>query len=371
MGWRPSRRHWKRDECRPAAVRRDEMNIQLIHKVVIAGLLCLLVYWDYRIIDILFEPLAWAAILTTVFYPVHRRLAQRIRSKNLSAAISLLVVVFLVIAPSLLIATVFVQEGRELAGSVPRGRLVNIAQSASNWVSSTLGVPQVELEDKIRETAEILAGALARASANLLGDLVRFVFNFFLAIVAIFYLLRDGPALIGFMRDTSPFDEESTELIISGVASSVTTSFQSNLVTALAQGTLAGIIFWVLGVPSAVFWGVASGVLGFLPLIAPALVWIGAAIYLFVGGMIVQGVLMLLLGNFIISGVDNIIRPAFIAGKSKTHTLVVVFSLFGGILLFGFLGLIIGPLLGAVTMGVLDGYHRSVLQSRSTDSAHS
>ena len=75
---------------------------------------------------------------------------------------------------------------------------------------------------------------------------MRFFFEFFIAVVAVFYLLRDGPALIGFMRDTSPFDEESTELIISGVASSVTTSFQSNVVTALAQGTLAGIIFWVL-----------------------------------------------------------------------------------------------------------------------------
>ena len=79
---------------------------------------------------------------------------------------------------------------------------------------------------------------------------------------------------------------------------------------------------------------------------------------------------MLILGNFIVSGADNIIRPAFIAGKSKTHTLVVLISLFGGILVFGFLGLILGPLLGAVTMGVLDGYHSSVLQSRSTVPVH-
>ena len=346
------------------------MNLQLIHKVVIAGLLCLLIYWDYRILDTLFVPLAWAAILVTVFYPVHRRVAQRIRSKNMSAALSLVVVVFLVIAPALLVATVCVREGLELARNVHQGQVVNSAQSAFNSVSSRLGIQPVELEERVREIAQSLGRALARASGALLGDLVRFFFEFFIAVVAVFYLLRDGPALIGFMRDTSPFDEESTELIISGVASSVTTSFQSNLVTALAQGTLAGIIFWVLGVPAAVFWAVVTGVLAFLPLIAPALVWIGAAIYLFVEGEIVRGILMLILGNFIVSGVDNIIRPAFIAGKSKTHTLVVLISLFGGILVFGFLGLILGPLLGAVTMGVLDGYHSSVLQSRSTVPVH-
>jgi len=204
-----------------------------------------------------------------------------------------------------------------------------------------------------------------RALARAVGNLAQLSFNLLVTGVGVFYLLRDGPEIVGFLKDTSPLEPETTERLIDEVSSMVTASVQSNVITACAQGFCATLVFWILGLPGPIFWGVVSGILAFLPIIAPALVWGGAAIYLLVGGQIVKGIAMLVLGTFLISGVDNVIRPAVIAGRAKMNGFVALISLFGGIFFFGFLGIVLGPLLAAVTTGLLKSYRESALQAQA------
>ncbi len=130
----------------------------------------------------------------------------------------------------------------------------------------------------------------------------------------------------------------------------VNVTIGSILVVAVAQGICATLSFWILDLPSPVFWGVVVGVVAIVPLIGAWVVWIPAAA-------------MLAMGAILISGVDNVIRPMFVAERSNLNGLLVVISILGGIHVFGFLGIILGPLIAALTVGMLEGYRESLEQA--------
>jgi predicted PurR-regulated permease PerM len=119
---------------------------------------------------------------------------------------------------------------------------------------------------------------------------------------------------------------------------------------------LLGLIFWLLGLTAPVFWGVVTGVIAFLPLLGAAPSWLVAAVVLFIQGEIWRGIAMLVLGTFVISLADNVVRPLFVTKRSQLTVLVVLISLLGGLIAFGFLGVVLGPLLAALTLGLLAGY---------------
>jgi predicted PurR-regulated permease PerM len=145
---------------------------------------------------------------------------------------------------------------------------------------------------------------------------------------------------------------EVTELI------SVTIS--SGLVVAMVQGLLGGFVFWIVGLPSPIFWGVITAFLAFLPLVGPWLVWVPAGVGLLVQGQTGRGVALLCLGLVLVSGADNVLRPVLIAGRSQLNGLLVFVGILGGIQAFGFLGVVLGPLIMATVVGMLKGYRESL-----------
>jgi predicted PurR-regulated permease PerM len=129
-----------------------------------------------------------------------------------------------------------------------------------------------------------------------------------------------------------------------------------NLATALVQGAISGLIFFFLGLPSPVLWGALTALLSLVPMVGTALVWAPWSIYLFAIGSPVKAVIFLVLQILIVGGVDNVLRPMLIEGKVKMHTLLVFFSILGGISYFGILGMFFGPLLFAIAMTLLEFY---------------
>lgn len=341
------------------------MTLPAIQKTMVAFLIVLIIYLDYRILELFLSPLAWAAILAILFYPLHRRIVTWTGKPSRAALLSLVLVILLLVPPVIAVGAAGIREGVRLFETIHQANIVSKAQEGMNWISERLPIPAVKVEEKLKEVAETAGTTLARWSARAVGNLAQLSFNLFVMGVGVFYLLRDGPEIVGFLKDTSPLEPETTERIIDEVSSLVTASVQSNVITAFAQGLCATLVFWILGLPGTIFWGVVSGILAFLPLIMPALIWGGAAIYLLVDGQILKAIAMLFLGTFLISGVDNVIRPAVIAGRAKMNGFVALISLFGGIFYFGFLGIVLGPLLATVTTGLLKSYRESALQAQA------
>jgi predicted PurR-regulated permease PerM len=173
----------------------------------------------------------------------------------------------------------------------------------------------------------------------------------------LFFLLRDASAFDRTLRRLMPFGPEQNDRFLEVATALVSASVTSSLVIAAVQGALAGITFALLGVQGAVLWGVMTTILAFVPLVGAALVWAPIAVWLAVTGQLVKGIILALVGLLVLSNVDNVVRPLLLVGKSKMSTLVLIISLMGGVSAFGFIGIVVGPLVAVLLTAILDSYY--------------
>ena len=338
------------------------MKLRTVQLILTAVLVSIIAYFDYRIAESFLSPLISAAILVIFFYPIHKRIARKIRRRGLAALMSLAITMAAVVIPVAVVGAACIRQGRNLLRQIPSGEVGPKLQSLADRAAARLSISAPEVKSRLSDVARRAAEFLARRSAAAVGGFAQTLINTFVMVVALFYFFRDGPEIVAYLREIFPLGAEKGHRLFQEVSDMVTAALMSNIVTALAQGALAGLVFWNLRVPAPVFWAVVTGVFAFLPVIGPSMIWLGAAVVLFVQGEIWRGVAMLVLGNFGISGVDNFTRPALISSKSQLNGLVAFISVFGGVYVFGFLGLVLGPLLAAISIGILKGYREAVRQ---------
>jgi predicted PurR-regulated permease PerM len=189
------------------------------------------------------------------------------------------------------------------------------------------------------------AGAVVADVLSTLGALVIMLF-------ALFFLLRDGHALGRQVRELLPLPERERDRMIVETRDLVISSVGAGLAVAIAQGTIGGVAFAILGIKAPVIWGVVMAMTSLIPVVGAALVWLPTALWLLLVGEVARGVVLLLIGGVGISLVDNILRPLLLSGRTSASGLVVFLGLLGGVSAFGFVGLVLGPVV-LVTAGSL------------------
>jgi len=265
----------------------------------------------------------------------------------------------LLVAPVVWLVPAFVGEALSTIRSLPSEELLPRVRSLLDQLEQ-LPVPLPDFEQLLREASQKAGTFLAQQSARIAGNLALFVFDLVVMILAMFYLFRDGPEVVGLVRDISPLGGEHRDRMMQEVVELISVTLSSGMIVAGVQGALGGLVFLLLDMPSAVFWGVIIALLAFLPVVGPWLVWGPAAIGLIFGGSSGRGIALLVLGFLVVSGADNILRPMLIAGRSQLNGLLVFVSVLGGINAFGFLGVVMGPLVVATAVGLLRGYRESL-----------
>jgi len=181
------------------------------------------------------------------------------------------------------------------------------------------------------------------------------VLDLVVALFATFFLLRDSDAIMRVVRQLLPLDDDGREQLIARTRDLIVAGVVSSVVVAVLQGVLGGVAFALVGIRAPVFWGVAMGFACLLPLGA-WIVWLPAAITLAVSGELVRAAVLATLGFIVVSGVDNVARPMLLSGRAHINGLVIFISLLGGIAVFGLLGLVLGPVLVATALGLLDAH---------------
>jgi predicted PurR-regulated permease PerM len=318
-----------------------------------------------------FAPLVWAAILALTFAPLTTWLASRLRGSRAAAAV---VLVLLVVAVVLLPAFYFgstaarqtnaaydrVQEmaaSGELATLVDRARESRIGQV---WLRVTS-----PLADKIHlDPASVIVTAtnwLSQQAADLATALaknaLRTVVSFSLMLVALFFFFRDGERMTSGIAELVPMAPDHKAEVLGRLYTTLTAVVQSMVVTAVAQGTLAGVGYWLItDIPFVLFLAGLTALGSFLPLAGPALVWGGVAAYLAVTGERGQAIGIALWGFFLVSMVDNLIKPVFIGGQARLPTFLLLFALLGGVSVYGFLGVFLAPVILALLLSFVDIY---------------
>ncbi len=327
--------------------------------VLFYGMILLLVYLVYRIFEPFLMPLGWAAVFAVIFYSLNKRLEQR-WGRNLSAALSTAGVTLILIVPALLLMTLFVREGidatRDLQASMAAGEYGGFNR-AWGWIAAHVAAQtDINLPGLVRQGASRLGGYLASELGAVLRNIALFLFELVVMLFALFYFLRDGAAIMRRIRLFLPFEEAVREKMLAEARDLIFASVTTSLVIAAVQGIICGGAFAIVGVGSPLFWGVVMAFLSLLPVVGAWPVWILAAIWLFSTGHAARALLLVGVCGGLGSTIDNILRPVLLGGRSSLNGLLVFISVLGGIAVFGALGVVLGPIVVATAVGVLDVY---------------
>ena len=327
--------------------------------VLFYGVTLLLVYLVYLVFEPFLVPLGWAAVFAVIFHSLNKHLEQS-WGRNLAAALSTTGVTLILIVPALLLMILFVREGidatRDLQASMAAGELGGINR-AWGWIAAHLAAQStVDLPGLVRQGASRLGEYLASELGAVLRNVVLFLFELVVMLFALFYFLRDGEAIMKRIRLFLPFEEAMREKMLTEARDLIFASVTTSLVIAAVQGVLCGGAFAIVGVNSSLFWGVVMAFLSLLPVVGAWPVWIPATIWLFSTGHIVRALLLIGICGGLGATIDNILRPLLLGGRSSLNGLLVFISVLGGIAVFGVLGVVLGPIVVATAVGVLDVY---------------
>lgn len=322
-------------------------------------------YLFYKMMVPFVAPVAWAAILALIFHPLYIKLTHRIKSPNLAAFIVTLVVLFLIIGPAIYLLAALVGEASDayarLNLAYESGDLKNFISrfspffdSLKNKISSAYPqIANMDFETVAKDILGTVTAAIGAKATTVLANITKTVFQFFLTLFSMFFFFRDGDKVINFLKRLTPLDDDQTGTTFSYLKDIVEGTMYGGLLTALIQGALGGILFAIVGIKSAVFWGAVMAFLALLPVLGPFLIYIPAGIILILSGSAVKGIILIVVGTVVVSQIDNIVRPLLFKGKTQMHTLLLFFSLTGGIFLFGLVGMVLGPLITAVFLMLL------------------
>lgn len=307
----------------------------------------------------------WAAVLAILFAPVNRRLCRSLHQRTTPAALlTLFVILVIVILPSAVIASMLFQEalgvyGRFQSGELNFGRyLERVLEALPPWVSgllerfelTSLSGLQGKVATGLSKGAQLLAGQALNVGQNTFN----FVIGFFLMLYLLFFLLRDGSSLVSRIRGAIPLEDALQRNFFGKFTRVVRATVKGNVVVALVQGFLGGLILWLLDVNAPVLWGVVMAFLSLLPAVGTALVWGPIAVYFLATGSIWQGLVLIAYGVLVIGLVDNLLRPILVGKDTRMPDYVVLISTLGGMAIFGLNGFVIGPLIAAMFIAAWD-----------------
>jgi predicted PurR-regulated permease PerM len=310
-----------------------------------------------------FISLLLAALFAGLFYPVYSWLCRRIWSRpGFCSIVCVLLVLLVIILPIVILLGMFTIQAFQFKDTA-EAQLREVAQKAPVWLDQIrqnrfiqmIPTEGIDWQEKAAEGAKILSSLLLTAVSRTSKGAVQTVFMLFIMFYTLFYFFIDGPQILKRIKYISPLKDEYKDRIIERFLSIARATLKGTILIGLIQGTLGGITFYLCGVGSSIFWGTVMVIVSIIPGIGTVIVWLPAAVIKFAMGERGPGI-GILAGGLIISVVDNFLRPLLVGRDTKMHALLIFFSTLGGIVLFGIVGFLLGPILAAAFLTVIDIY---------------
>ncbi|MBI5058091.1 MAG: AI-2E family transporter [Nitrospirae bacterium] len=340
------------------------MQAERLSTVIYFGIVLLLFYLFYKILNPFMITIAWAMVLSITFYPLYKLVLKYIKRQWAASLITLIVILITIFGPFSYIIGALTDEITGVYRSIEEKGLETITniqsyprlQEILNKISSYKALGEFNFQESIVSTLKTAGEYFVRHVSDVFTNVFVLLFNFIIMCLTIYYFLKDGETLTEYLQKLLPFSEGQKNKLVERIKETVVAAVYGQLAVGIAQGGLGGIAFWVLGLPSPVFWGTVMAITSLVPLFGTALVWLPGALILISSGSLGKGIGLLLFGALIISSIDSVLKPLIIGGKTKLHTLLVFFSVLGGIKFLGFLGFILGPLIAALCLSLFEIY---------------
>jgi predicted PurR-regulated permease PerM len=304
--------------------------------------------------------LLWSSILVIIFFPLYKNLISKIKNHSISAIITILASLLIFIIPLTLVSAAVINELAGIAGST----VLNIQEIIKHPKSGQLGYiydflsQYVNLEelvksDELKSIAGRISESVLQASWYVIGGVGGTLISIFFAIFTMFYLFRDGEKIVSDLPNILPLDNDQAKELIKSTSDLISATIRGSLMVALMQGVLAGVMFWILGIPSYLVLGMITMIFALIPTGGTAFVTGPVIIVLALTGEYWKAGILLVYASLVIGMVDNFLLPRLIKQKAKMNELFVFFSVIGGIQVFGILGLFLGPVILAIAIGLL------------------
>lgn len=318
-------------------------------------LTALLLYAAFLITRPFISALAWALSLAIVFYPFYEQLNERLKHPNLAATVCVAVVAFLVVGPLFIAGQ---QIAAQAISTVENVREGEVQKQIDQVVKSHRAIERVYNWANARfNTQQTMSQAATLAGQKLTNFVTGSMTGLFVLLVTfffLFYFFRDAERGVEVLSSLLPLSNGETARLLARVRDTIRATVFGTLLVACVQGTLGGLMFWWLGLAAPVLWGVVMGLLAVVPVLGAFIIWIPAAIFLALSGAWIKAIILTLWGAVVIGLVDNLLYPVLVGRKLELHTVPVFISIVGGLLVFGGSGVILGPLILALTHGVMD-----------------
>lgn len=342
--------------------------------ILFFSLIAIVVLWTAaRIIWPFLSAILIGAILVTLTFPTYLSVRAKIGGRqNLAAVIMLVGITLVLILPFFILTLLLVQQANGLIQHLQSGEaqailarldpsqhLELVRRYVPGFDPATVS-PQRLVLPLVRE----LPGWVARNGGALLGGLAGLLVGFFLVLLAMYFFYVEGEAIMTELAVLSPLPERYDREFAAQFKDVIDATFRGHVLTALAQGVVTTIGLAIAQVPGALFWGAVATVISLLPMIGAAAVWVPASIYLYVSAAMGKepywhAIFLTVWGLVVVSVIDNVIRPWAMKGKSQLPAIPLLFAVLGGMQAFGFVGLVIGPLVFSLLMSIVDIYKRS------------
>ena len=270
------------------------------------------------------------------------------RQPSVASALSTLIALLLLVAPSFLLAQ---RLAREMSGAFTTFEMSNV-QRLGDYLSGVMG-NQFDFQEMLASFFSQLQASIVGIAPDVLGSLTELLLGLFIMFFVMYYAFRDGEAFLNHLKQLLPLDPILREKLFMEVRNVTQGVLYGQVMTAVIQGSVATVGFIIFGIGNWVFWGSIMIVLAFLPVFGTALIWIPAAVDLILQGETFAGIGLLVYGIVIVTNIDNVVRPKLISERSKLHPVLVLVGVLGGLKMVGLSGMLVGPLVLALLVALI------------------
>ena len=327
-----------------------------IKRVVVASLILSIFILTFFIIKPIIMPIIFGLLFAYVFGPVYKFLLKIVRNKNIAASLLVLGLILIVIVPIIYFVPVVVSEAFEIYVTIQNLNLTEIIQKVIKGdIASTLAI---NLDSMI---GQFFSGFLDQFK-SILTNLASLAFQFVVFLFTFYFATRDAKELSAYIRSLSPFSKATEERFLQEFRGITNAIVFGQVLIGVAQGLALGAGLFFLGVPNALTLAFIAGLASIIPVLGSWLVWLPTSIYLLVAGDTFAGLFLLLYGALFVSSIDNLIRPYILSKRSALPVVMSLIGTIGGLFFFGIAGLILGPLVIAYTLIIIEFYRHGKLK---------
>ena len=354
--------HVETEEHRPETWSHNKLPSFRPFAFAVAGLL--IVYLCWRIVVPFLPALCWATALVLIVQPTQNWLVRRGIRRSFAALIIISLVTLAVFGPAVWVASALVKEATAFVGQVSNDSAVGNVREAIEksrfvgplfrWFDSRFDLP-----NEAMQLTRSLAGWASRTVSSMLAGSLWLLTQVAVTLFVLFYFLRDGELIVEKLRLILPLPCNELDNFFRRITQTIRVSLGGKLIVSVIQGTLGGLMFGWIGLPAPVFWGSVMAALSVFPVVGAFLIWSPAAVILALNGDWKHAILLTTWGVLIIHPVDNLLGPVLVGGTLHVHTLLMFFSIIGGLAAFGPSGIVLGPIIAAVVVGLVELVERS------------